>query len=234
MTSLSTVVSSAGEELAAGVPTGGSGLGAGEPHAGLAAGTEPVQGEGAGRTGAGVTDLVTGVVATAQQLPTRSAALVLWAGAGPGPPGLATGAALYAALVTRPAVPAMADVPTLMFPAAQSLLALAATAPGGGVTPADLGPAVTTVAGGAHRHCTGGTGARVTQQQALVATPSERPPTQLPTAVRSHPGIKLRLPLLSAVTMVLLGDLTGGLASPALGTGPADGLLLLCPVRVIL
>ena len=67
-----------------------------------------------------------------------------------------------------------------------------------------------------------------------MATPGQGPPTQLTTGVRSLPGVKLGLSLLPAVTLVLLGDLTGRLTGPALGAGPAHGLLLLRSVRIIL
>ena len=67
-----------------------------------------------------------------------------------------------------------------------------------------------------------------------MATPGQGPPAQLTTGVGSLPGVKLGLPLLPAVTLVHLGDLTGRLTGPALGAGPAHGLLLLRSVRIIL
>ena len=72
------------------------------------------------------------------------------------------------------------------------------------------------------------------EQQTLVATPSQGLPTQLATGVRSLPGVELGVSLLPAVTFVMLRDLTRRLTGPALRAGPADRLLLLSSVRIIL
>ena len=227
-------MSPTGEQLAAGISTGGRGLSAGEPDTGLAAGAEPVQREGAGGTGPTVADEVTGVVFAGQQFPTGGPALVLRAGAGPGSLGLPAAAALNAGLTTGPALARVTGLLALVRAAAQGLPAGPPTGPGRGVTPPGGGPAGAAVTGGGDRDGTGGAGAGVAQQQALVATPAQGPATQRPAAVGSLPGVPLGLSLLPAVTFVLLGDLTGRLASPALGAGPAHRLLLLSSLGVVL
>ena len=156
-------VSPTGQQFAAGVSTGRSGLRAGEAEAGLAAGTEPVQGEGAGGTGPRVTDDITGVVTAGQEFTTGSPALVLGTGAGPGPLGLATAAALYAGLATGRTVPRVTGVLALVRPAAQGPPAGSSTAPGSGVAAPGGWPAGAAVTGGGDRDGTGGAGTRVAQ-----------------------------------------------------------------------
>jgi len=80
--SLRAVMAPTPQHLPTRVPTGGSGLSAGQPGGGLATGAEPVQGERARRTGARVTDEVTRVISTRQEGATRSSTLKLWGGAG--------------------------------------------------------------------------------------------------------------------------------------------------------
>ena len=152
-----------GEQLAAGVSTGWSGLSAGEADTGLTTGAVAVQGEGAGGTGARVTDDITGVVTAGQEFTTGSPALVLGTGAGPGPLGLATAAALYAGLATGRTVPRVTGVLALVRPAAQSPSAGSSTAPGSGVAPPGGWPAGAAVTGGGDRDGTGGAGTRVAQ-----------------------------------------------------------------------
>ena len=232
---LSTVVSPAGEQLTTGVATRGGGLGAGEPEAGLPTGAEPFQGEGAGGTlSRRVAYHVTGVVPAGQKLPTRSSTLVGRTGAGPGTPCLPTVTALYAGLLTRRTLSPVANLPTLVNPAAKDLLAPPTTPPGCRVTAPHLGRAGATVAGGGDRDGTGGAGAGMTEEETFVTTATQGLPAQLSAAMGSLPRVKLGISLLTTVTSVMLGDLTGGLAGPALRTGPADRLLLLSSVRIIL
>ena len=181
-----------------------------------------------------MTDDVTGVVLAGQQFTTGSPALVLRAGAGPGSLRLPAAAALDAGLATGPALAGVTGSLALVGAAAEGLPACPPTGPGCGVTPPGGGPARSAVAGGGDGDGAGRAGPRVTEQQALVATPAQGPAAQRPAAVGSLPRVKLRLPLLPAVTAVLLGDLTGRLAGPALRAGPAHRLLLLSSVRIIL
>ena len=67
VTSLRTIMSPAAEQLATRVPAGGRGLSALQFVAALAAGTRPLQGQGAGGAGPGVTDNLAGVMLTGEQ-----------------------------------------------------------------------------------------------------------------------------------------------------------------------
>lgn len=75
-------------------------------------------------------DDVTGVVTTGQQLATGRPALVLRTVAGPGTSGLATGAALYAGLVTGRAGSSMAGLAALVNTTAEAPATPTATPPG--------------------------------------------------------------------------------------------------------
>jgi len=72
------------------------------------------------------------------------------------------------------------------------------------------------------------------QQHALVSTASQLPRAQLTTRVRGLPGVQGRVSGLGAVAGVVLGDGGGGPRVATLGTAPADGLLLLNALGVIL
>jgi len=96
--SLIALVTPTPQQLPTRVTTGGGRLCAGQPGGGLAAGAEPVQGEGAWRTFARVTDEVTGMVSTGEERPTRCATLKLRRGAWPWLLGLQTFTRLHTGL----------------------------------------------------------------------------------------------------------------------------------------